>query len=342
MGNIIVTLDASNKVSTIQQQNLNFTDAQLNSYKNFLNTYGVIKVSINYDSLKQYIIDYINTNIDSLTFSINSNDKNRIITQINESIFFAIQFISKFGYAAFNKINSDSFIPTETTPNAENKNLFQTMPSNISNIDMIIPKVIFTSSKSEFINFLTNNFNINNPERQKTNEQDAGMFILIINKILDSLNQTTDIEIKITNIIGILIKSYIMYIVNNYTKPPDKKNAIPIYINIVIDILQTIPNDSCLFKQNKLNFIQIETNICNNPIVSTTPPSCPTLGVPLVCPTLGIQPVCPTLGAPPVCPTLGAPPSCLILSSNLIFVMAFLTILFFVFGYLIYKNIQKS
>jgi hypothetical protein len=39
---------------------------------------------------------------------------------------------------------------------------------------------------------------------------------------------------------------------------------------------------------------------------------------------------------------MGAPPSCLILSSNLIFVISFLTILFLVFGYLIYKNIQNQ
>ena len=95
--------------------------------------------------------------------------------------------------------------------------------------------------------------------------------------------------------------------------------------------------------------MQVGSNICNNPIIPTTPPVCPTLGPPPICPTLATPTSCPTL-KPTICPTLATPtscptqlvPSCLILSSNLIFVIATLVILVLVFSYLVYNNIQLS
>ena len=407
MGNIVVSLDSTDKISTITQNNLNFTQTQLDSYKNYLNTYGVIKVTINYNLLKKYIENYINTNFNSLTFTIATENKNNIINTINKGIFMATQILTASGYCVFNNINSNSFNPLlaptlaptleptlaptlastlyqpptikdDTINNAsmtasdqvvqENEmkhSSIQDMPSNILNIDMIIPKVLFTASKKEFITFLINNFNNNIPERQFINDKHMQQFVIIINQILDSLNQAPDIEIKITNIIGILIKSFISLIVGSISQPPSD-NILPIFTNIVIDVLQSIPADSCMFKQNKLDFMQIGSNICNNPIIQTTPQVCPTLGAPPICPTLAtptscptlkpticptLKPtICPTLGAPPICPTLATPtscptqkvPDCLILSSNLIFVIAILVILVLVFSYLVYNNIQLS
>ena len=311
MGNIVVSLDSTNKISTITQNKLNFTQAQLDSYKNYLNTYGVIKVTINYNLLFKYIENYINTNVNALTFTMNIIDKNRIINKINEIIFMAIQMLSISGYIVFNNINSDSFNPL-LSPTITSPPLIQSMPSNISNIDIIIPKVLFTSSKSDFINFLVNNFNNNRPERQSFPEKEMQLFIILINKILDSLNQTTDIEIKITNIIGILIKSFITFIIATEPIPTgrgqdSKGTMIFMYTNIAIDVLQSIPADSCMFTQTKLDFMQVGSNICNNPIIPTTPVVCPTLGPQPICPTLKPT-ICPTL-KPTICPTLATPTS---------------------------------
>ena len=130
---------------------------------------------------------------------------------------------------------------------------------NMPFVDVIIPKILLSSDRIEFINFISRLF----AEDVKTK-----IVYSSFKKILEGIVVGSNPEIKIANLIGLSMRVAIMVGIateakklgpNNFTE----EDMINFTTQVVADFMTDFPADKCSFYSDKLNFIKFTPNICN-------------------------------------------------------------------------------
>jgi len=142
--------------------------------------------------------------------------------------------------------------------------------SKIDSVEIIIPKILFTSDRKEFMEFVSNNL-VSNSESNK--------LLNIIRYIFDKSLLSSNNEIKTANLISLVVRSSIINQIilemnklgpNSFSQE-DKNNFLS---KVFLDLFSIIPSDRCLFndEENVVNFIP---SVCKyKPSVQETCPVC--------------------------------------------------------------------
>jgi LPXTG-motif cell wall-anchored protein len=124
-------------------------------------------------------------------------------------------------------------------------------------VEVIIPKIMLSKDRREFIDFLSNNFSSNSINKKIYDN---------LKDVLDKLVSESNSEIKIGNLITILMRIMIVTSIidevkklgNNYFSEDDQAK----FMNLVfLDLMTLIPNDRCVLNEN--NIIEFNPNICD-------------------------------------------------------------------------------
>ena len=135
----------------------------------------------------------------------------------------------------------------------------QTNIDKVPFVDVIIPKVLLSSERSNFIDFISKLF---------AEDTTTKIVYTSFKKILEGIMVGSNHEIKIANLIGLSMRVAIMAGIafeakklgpNNFTQT----DMINFTSQVIADFMADFPNDKCSFYNNKLNFIKFTPNICN-------------------------------------------------------------------------------
>jgi len=128
-------------------------------------------------------------------------------------------------------------------------------------LNILIPKIYLTEKRKEFLNLVI---------VEDTNRE-IKIVKNILNKILDSLNEEINEEnreIKMANLIGILLRlSISLNIINEMNKGTERDEIIIIISNMISDLISDFPKDECIFI-NDIDFIKFNPDICSKPKVN--------------------------------------------------------------------------
>ncbi len=123
---------------------------------------------------------------------------------------------------------------------------------------ILIPKIYFTEERNDFIDFL-----IAGLPKKGDNLKQQKQILLFAKKILDKINQTPNPEVKIANTIGLLTRINMLQFALNLVKTKySQDESLDIISDLINEHLDDIPNDKCVFYNDKLNFIKFTPNIC--------------------------------------------------------------------------------
>jgi hypothetical protein len=115
-----------------------------------------------------------------------------------------------------------------------------------------------TSDRIEFIDYISKIFSV---------DKHSKILYDILKEILDKIVSGSNYEVKIANLIGLIMRGIIVWIIvseaqklgaNNFSQDDMIKFASKIFI----DFITNTPSDRCLF-DDKLNFFEFTPNICN-------------------------------------------------------------------------------
>ena len=142
----------------------------------------------------------------------------------------------------------------------ENKQYSNKIGSNM--ITLIIPKILLTPDRTNFIDFVMK------PMMFSPKQNDAIIIQGIVTKSLDSINSGTNAEIKVANLLGLLIRVSIALVVFTVSKEELRsKPGIELIVmtNIVQEFISEFPEDKCIFYNNKIDFVEFSPNLCSRP-----------------------------------------------------------------------------
>jgi hypothetical protein len=302
MGAIMAKLDNSNKIDSLDIGidynlfNKNKITIDLNKMKDYINKYGYIKVELDQKQLETYINTYINKyfkhnekEITQLSKSIGivysvgsltlSNMGLFVITENNNTILkpdVTKPDVKKPDATKPNVTKPDATKPDVTKPDATKPNVTKpdatkpnvTKPDTIPAVSpditkgqffILLPKIYFSKDRDEFIDFISD-------QKDDSNINQKKVIFNIIRKLLDKINKTPNPEVKILNTIGLLVRfglliEFINIIQKNISKYSDDEK-INLFVGILLENLEDIPYDECIFYNDKLNFLKFSPNIC--------------------------------------------------------------------------------
>lgn len=139
----------------------------------------------------------------------------------------------------------------------------QEQQSGMKTMDILIPKVYLTPDRTKFIDLLLSTLGSN--EKEDSNKK---LFIKHLDTILEGLSRGTNPEIKIANVIGLIIRvAIISIVVENFKTLGEnvisKDEEMQYAVTVVSELLVDFPSDSCTFYNEKLNFVSFTPNMCN-------------------------------------------------------------------------------
>jgi len=122
-------------------------------------------------------------------------------------------------------------------------------------IKMIIPKILLTSERKEFLNFLIIILEVKDR-----------MMYEIVNSLLDKISLEPNSEVKIFNLINLVVRVSIIERILSETKKmgpnvfsQDNQNK---FISMVLmDVLSILPSDKCLFNDDQ-NIFEFNPDVC--------------------------------------------------------------------------------
>ncbi len=150
-----------------------------------------------------------------------------------------------------NRIVAKPAVQIETAPKMD--------VANVPFMEVIIPKILLTSERIEFINFISRLF----AEDPKTK-----IVYSSFKQILEGVMTGSNSEIKIANLIGLSMRVAIMAGIASEAKKLGPNNfteddMINFTTQVVADFMTDFPSDKCSFYSDKMNFIKFTPNICN-------------------------------------------------------------------------------
>ncbi len=150
-----------------------------------------------------------------------------------------------------NRIVTKPMVQIEKAPKIE--------APNVPFMEVIIPKILLTTDRIEFINFISRLF----AEDPKTK-----IVYSSFKQILEGVMTGSNSEIKIANLIGLSMRVAIMAGIASEAKKLGPNNfteddMINFTTQVVADFMTDFPSDKCSFYSDKMNFIKFTPNICN-------------------------------------------------------------------------------
>lgn len=266
MSGIFAKLDNQDKIISLERKSIAKTkeefDLSMDKLKENYNKYGYLKVEINEADMNSYVESYIKkylkksekeiinmTNLIGMQFSMSMILSNYGLFVMHE------KQVEKF--TSFEAFENDHYGGYETFLDVGNKTDQQkkTIPGLMT---ILIPKIYFTNESNAFIDFLIASL----PKKSK-NLNEQKQILLIAKKIIGKINETANPEVKIANTIGFLTRvNMLQFALNLAATKYSPEESAEIMSDLVSEHLDDIPNDECVFYNDKLNFIKFTPNIC--------------------------------------------------------------------------------
>ena len=341
MSATLAKLDSNDKIIQIIPQGKSISQDKLDKIKEIYNKYGIIKVRVDTEKMDKFVLDYVSkllkgnkklennlkqylkgsigmgsmmlsmygllliSEVGKIEKFIEGYDNIEHFTQV-ENPTSELELINaqiaeakkKIAEQELNKpiINSEE----SKVINLNNSDQDQNFSPDLKSIDIIIPKVFLTTDRIKYFEILFTTFG------DKNNiDSNMGFVIKQLDTVLEGLNKGSNPEIKIANIIGLMIKvSLITVIVDSFNALGEnilnKEDQIQYMAAVISDLLVDFPSDTCTFYNNKLDFIKFSPNICDVKRVIQEQ-KCPEQ----ICPICPVQkcPVCPVQ----ICPEQKCP-----------------------------------
>jgi hypothetical protein len=345
MNAILAKLDSNDKIIQIIPQGKSISQDKLDKIKEIYNKYGIIKVRVDTQKMDKFVLDYVSkllkgnkklennlkqhlkssigmgsmmlsmygliliSEVGNIEKFIEGYDNIEHFTQVenptSELELINAQIAEAKKKLAEQELNIKPIINSEESKviNLNNSDQDQNFSPDLKSIDIIIPKVFLTADRIKYFEILFTTFG-------DKNNIDSNMSFVIkqLDTVLEGLNKGSNPEIKIANIIGLMIKvSLITVIVDTFNALGEnilnKEDQIQYMSTVISDLLVDFPSDTCTFYNNKLDFIKFSPNICDVKRIIQEQ-KCPEQ----ICPICPVQkcPVCPVQICPeqkcPVCP----------------------------------------
>jgi len=139
--------------------------------------------------------------------------------------------------------------PEKSEPKSPSNN--DDMPKEIK---IIIPKILLTSDRKEFIDFISNILKFDK------------MIYKLVNNLLERISKEPNNNVKIFNLINLVIRVSLIVGIFFHTKKlgPNvfsKDNENKFISMVLVDILSVLPSDKCIF-DNDQNIIQFNPDVC--------------------------------------------------------------------------------
>jgi hypothetical protein len=350
MNAILAKLDSNDKIIQIIPQGKSISQDKLDKIKEIYNKYGIIKVRVDTQKMDKFVLDYVSkllkgnkklennlkqhlkssigmgsmmlsmygliliSEVGNIEKFIEGYDNIEHFTQVenptSELELINAQIAEAKKKLAEQELNIKPIINSEESKviNLNNSDQDQNFSPDLKSIDIIIPKVFLTADRIKYFEILFTTFG-------DKNNIDSNMSFVIkqLDTVLEGLNKGSNPEIKIANIIGLMIKvSLITVIVDTFNALGEnilnKEDQIQYMSTVISDLLVDFPSDTCTFYNNKLDFIKFSPNICDVKRIIQEQ-KCPEQ----ICPICPVQkcPVCPVQICPeqkcPACPEQKCP-----------------------------------
>ena len=292
MGGIIAKLDSDNKVLGFRSEKV-ISEENKKILIDYYNKHGLLNVTLNTDKIKKVMNNYISnlSMIDdkflnrsfqyhftatSIQLLIGTNSGLMMLDsateeQKNVQNFDNVEYFEELNYASYENFSSDEqqALPqmNNVMPSEEQQALPQMntgMPSEEQSrpkdeipkeVKMIIPKILLTSERKEFLDFLIIILEVKDR-----------MMYEIVNSLLDKISSEPNSEVKIFNLINLVVRVSIIERILSETKKmgptvfsQDNQNK---FISMVLmDVLSILPSDKCLFNDDQ-NIFEFNPDVC--------------------------------------------------------------------------------
>lgn len=273
-------LDSNDKVLSIKSSDTKkLSQDEVDKIINYYNKKGVLKIRIDMKKMELFI----ETNLKILSKS-NSKLESSIKQMIQMGTVIGLSMASNYGFIMvndedkkksidgfdniehFEELNySETFANTDVVTNTAV--VSQAKPSigqavsqakEEQSMIVIIPKILLTSDRREFIDYISKIFSTN---------QESKILYEILKDVLDKVIAGSNPEVKIANLIGVIMRYVIVFaIVSEAQKLGanvfSQDDMIKFVSRIFLDFVNNIPSDRCLFNDNS-DFFEFSPNVCN-------------------------------------------------------------------------------
>ncbi len=277
MGGIIAKLDSDNKVLGFRSEKV-ISEENKKILIDYYNKHGLLNVTLNTDKIKKVMNNYISnlSMIDdkflnrsfqyhftatSIQLLIGTNSGLFMLDsateeQKNVQNFDNVEYFEELNYASYENFSSDEqqALPqmNNVMPSEEQSRPKDVIPKEVK---MIIPKILLTSERKEFLDFLIIILKVKDR-----------MMYEIVNSLLDKISSEPNSEVKIFNLINLVVRVSIIERILSETKKmgpnvfsQDNQNK---FISMVLmDVLSILPSDKCLFNDDQ-NIFEFNPDVC--------------------------------------------------------------------------------
>jgi len=267
MGGIIAKIDSNNKVINIEVKNKSISNEEKIKLINYYNKYGTLKVKINYYNLDLLIKSYLNL-LSKNNYKLEESLKNSLKMGTGISIL----MISNMGLAMLlddpikmnpvegfeNTVYFENFEEiSEQFVNIKNSTIKTNKSNNKEIAEIIIPKILLSNDKKEFVNFISKLF---------ADDDKSKIIFNGMNNILDKIVSEKNDDLKIANLISIVMRTIVISIIITETKKVgpnnfSKDDEIKFISHVFLELLTLLPTDRCIF--NEHNVFEFSPNVCN-------------------------------------------------------------------------------
>jgi hypothetical protein len=277
MGGIIAKLDSDNKVIGFRSEK-NISDENKKILLDYYNKHGLLNITLNTEKLKKVMNNYISNfsmiddkfldrNFQNHMMGMNiglllgTNTGLMMLDSATEQPknvqnFDNVEYFEELNYESYENFSSEeqSASPqmNNIMPSGEQSRPKDEIPKEIK---VIIPKILLTSERKEFLDFLIIILEIKDR-----------MMLELVNSLLDRISSEPNIEVKIFNLINLVVRVSIIERILSETKKlgpnvfsQDNQNK---FISMVLmDVLSILPSDKCLFNDDQ-NIFEFNPDVC--------------------------------------------------------------------------------
>ena len=176
---------------------------------------------------------------------------------------------------------------------------------------LIIPKILLTSDRRDFIDYISKIF---------STDQESKILYEILKDVLDKVLEGSNPEVKIANLIGVIMRYIIIFVIVSEAKKLganvfSQDDMIKFASHVFLDFVNNIPSDRCLFN-DKSDFFEFSPNVCNiKSIKQENCEKCQECNCPVVksqepCPVVKSQEPCPVVKPQEPCPVVKSQEPC--------------------------------
>jgi hypothetical protein len=146
--------------------------------------------------------------------------------------------------------------------------------AELNTMDIILPKIYFTSERVKLFEHCLMVFG----DKKTLNEKDNFM-IKNLNVVMEGLSNGRNPEIRIANLIGLLIRALIIFGITEESKKLgdnifNQNDMIEWMALSLSELLSDFPSDKCVFYNEKYNFVTFTPDICQTKQSNTSSGKC--------------------------------------------------------------------